>query len=159
MPGALHEPDNLAGQLGQHLLGQQLLVPLGEGPLDELVEFHELHDVTLCSGGTELEQLVVGIQFLHGTEIDTAHPDDDDRHGQVRGRDDGVLRGVHVGDDAVGDDEEHLVVGGAVFMQGGNSGHMVDHWREVGRSVELNRVEGVMVGGHHPGDALAVGAA
>merc|ERR1719193_686406 len=76
----------------------------------------------------------------------------------VGGCDDGVFGGTHVGDDAVGDDEKHLVIGGAVFVQGCNSRDMVDHRREIGRSVELNGVERVMVSCHHPIDALAVGA-
>jgi len=59
VPGTLHEPDNLPGQLGQHLLRQQLLVPPGEGPVHKLVELHELHNVALCNGGANLEKFVV----------------------------------------------------------------------------------------------------
>lgn len=43
-------------------------------------------------------------------------------------------------------------------MHGGDLGHMVDHRGEVGRAVQLDRVEGLVVGCHHPLDALAVGA-
>ena len=87
-----------------------------------------------------------------------------------------MLRRIHVRDDPVGDDEQHLlvgdddddddddddeqhlVVGGLVLVHGGDLGHMVDHRGEVGRAVQLDRVEGLVVGCHHPLDALAVGA-
>lgn len=77
----------------------------------ELPEGHKLHDVP--HGGlacSRVKSPVVSIQELHGSEICPAYSDNDDRHGQTGGVDDGTACLIHVCDYSVSDDEENVVL-------------------------------------------------
>ena len=72
---------------------------------------YKLHDVShrsLASRGAQAP--VVSVQELHGSEICVPNPNNDDRHGQAGGVDDGIPGLVHVCDDSVSNDEEDKVL-------------------------------------------------
>merc|ERR1712004_728836 len=158
MSSGLHEPNNLVWKLSKHLASQKPFVP---APIaaHEPVEFDELHNVSHCCAPSLLQQCVVRVKLVHGLEVLVANPDDDDRHGKVRRRDYGRLGGLHVANDAVGDDEEHLVVDRVVLEGSGKLGHMVDYRGKIGRAVQLHAVESVVVRGDDPIYAFTVGVA
>ena len=54
----------------------------------------------------------------------------------------------HVGDDAVGDDEEDEVLA-AVAVLAGEVGHVLDHGSEVGRPIQLNLRQTSLIRLHH----------
>lgn len=73
----------------------------------EVLERDKLDDV--AEDGLPLrraQDAVVPVQDLHVREVGVAHADDDDGHGQVGGVHDGLARVRHVGDDAVGQDQQ-----------------------------------------------------
>lgn len=53
---------------------------------------------------------IVSVQHLHVAEVGVPDPDDDDGHREVGGLDDGLPRVGHVGDDAVGQDQQDEVL-------------------------------------------------
>lgn len=98
--------DHLLRHLGQDALGQRFL-----GSVLELSERHELDDVSdgrLARRGAQTAPVTV--EKLHGTEVGTAHPDDDDGHGQLGGINQSLSGLVEVRDHTVGDDEEHKIL-------------------------------------------------
>lgn len=93
------------------LLCKACLDGSGGGPLVRKVpEGHELDDVPGGEAAVGGEPPAVPVQLVHGREVVRAHAYDDDGEGQDGGGDDGRLRLLEVGDDAVGDDEEDKVV-------------------------------------------------
>lgn len=77
----------------------------------ELSERHELDDVSdgrLARRGAQTAPVTV--EKLHGAEVGTAHPDDDDGHGQLGGINQSLSGLVEVRDHTVGDDEEHKIL-------------------------------------------------
>lgn len=77
----------------------------------EISEGHKLDDI---SGGDitcgRTQQFVVTVKELHGVKVCPTHTHYDDRHGQPRGRHNRGTGLVHVCDDSVCDDEQHVVV-------------------------------------------------
>lgn len=77
----------------------------------KLPEWHKLDNVSHGGfAGQRPQTSIVSIQELHSCEVRVAHSNDDDRHGQPGGVDDGAAGLVHVCDDSVGDDEEDEVL-------------------------------------------------
>lgn len=77
----------------------------------ELPEWHKLDDVS--HGGLarlRAQTSIVSIQELHGTEVCPPYSDNDDRHGQTRGVDDGAACIIHVCDHSVSDDQQNVVL-------------------------------------------------
>lgn len=77
----------------------------------EVTKGDELDDVPedrLSFGGTQ--DPVIAVQHLHVAEVGVPDSNDDDRHGEVGGLDDGLPRVRHVGDDAVRQDEQDEVL-------------------------------------------------
>ena len=62
-PLCLHPADDLGGDLGQHLLGEELLVP-DVAAADELAHLDELHDVAL--GGAARVTQYLAVRVLEG---------------------------------------------------------------------------------------------
>ena len=89
------------------------------------------------------EQAVIGIQSIHSVEIRISDADDDDAHRKIGSVDDGVHGVGHVGDDAVGYDEKHVVIV-AAHVGGCDCRHVVYDRGEVGRSVQLDRTNGIL---------------
>ncbi len=98
---------------------------------------HKLNDIAQCFFIPVGKQAVIGIQGIHGIEIRVSDADDDNAHRQIGSIDDGVDGVGHVGDDAIGDDEKHIVIV-AAHVGGGDSRHVADNRGEVGRSIQLN---------------------
>lgn len=85
--------------------------PSADTHMFEVLEGDELDDVAqdrLALGRPQ--DPVVAVQDLHVGEVGVAHADDDDGHGEVGGVHDGLPRVGHVGDDAVGQDEQDEVL-------------------------------------------------
>lgn len=132
----------------------------------EVAEGDELDDVPedgLSFGRPQ--DPVVAVQHLHVAEVGVPDPDDDDGHGEVGGLDDGLPGVGHVGDDAVGQDQQDEVLlkqkvevgldgesgSRPTFLQeeaphhgllgvdllGGGLGHLLDDGSDVGGTVEL----------------------
>ena len=77
----------------------------------EVAEGDELDDVPEDGLSFRRSQdPVVAVQHLHVAEVGVPDPDDDDRHGEVGGLDDGLPRVGHVGDDAVRQDQQDEVL-------------------------------------------------
>lgn len=77
----------------------------------EVLERDKLDDV--AEDGLPLwraQDPIVPVQDLHVREVGVSHADDDDGHGQVGGVHDGLARVCHVGDDAVGQDQQDEVL-------------------------------------------------
>lgn len=90
--------------------------PLGEVPLPatyvlELTEGHELDNVPerrLTPRGAQ--DPIIPVQDLHVREVSIAHPNDDDRHGQVGGPHNGLSGVRHVRYYTVREDEQDVVL-------------------------------------------------
>lgn len=77
----------------------------------EVPEGHKLDDVSkdrLSLGRPQ--NPIITIQHLHVTEVSVPHSDDDDRHGEVGGVDNGLPGVSHVCDDTVCQDQQDEVL-------------------------------------------------
>ena len=116
---------------------------------DELLHFHKLDDVSLCSPSSERQEAVIRIQFIHGRKILRSNSNNDDRKWQIRRINNGALRCLKVRYDPIGDDEEDKVVAGVCLVGTGEPGHVSYDGGEVGGAVQLDRVQGLVVGRQH----------
>ena len=138
---------HLAGNLGEHSSCQRLLAP-PPVPRQELRQLHKLDDVPLGLLTLVRQPLAVPVKDVHRAEVLVANSDNDHRHWQAGRIDEGFLGLVEVRDDAVGEDEEDKVVGSIILVGGSKPCHVVDHWREVSRPIQLHSVQGVVVGSY-----------
>lgn len=86
-------------------------IKVGAAAYFKISEGDKLDDVScgdITSGWTQ--QFVITIKELHRTEVCPAHAHDNDRHGQMRGLDNGSACLVHVCDHSICDDEQHIVL-------------------------------------------------
>lgn len=77
----------------------------------EVPKWHKLDNVSkhrLALGRPQ--DAIITIQHLHVTKISVAHPDDDDRHGEVGGVDNGLSGVSHVCDDAIRQDQQDEIL-------------------------------------------------
>ena len=103
-----HPLDELIWDFIENFFGQHFLIP--GVPANKLPELDKLNDVASGNVTSGSEKLLVRIELLHGREVLVADPDDDDRHGERWGSNDGVLGGLEIGDDAVGQNEKDEVL-------------------------------------------------
>lgn len=76
----------------------------------EVVEWHELNNVSQDRFSfRRAEYSIIPIQHLHVAEIRVAHADDDDRHGQVGGVDDGLSCVCHICDHSICQDQQYKI--------------------------------------------------
>ena len=147
---------HLPGNLGEDSSCQRLPAP-SPAPGQELRQLHKLDDVPLCLLTLVRQPLPVPVKDVHRAEVLVANSDNDHRHWQAGRIDEGFLGLVEVRDDAVGEDEEDKVIGSITLVGGSKSCHVVDHWREVSRPIQLDSVEGVVVGSYDSFNASTKG--
>jgi len=135
-----HPGSDLARDLGQHRLGQELVTPTSRWE-KKPPELHELNNVSSATPRLG----VIAIQLLHLGKIFIADSDNDDgdgQHGDIPQQGFGLFEICY---EAISDDEEDKVVGRILSVSLSKLSDMSDDGTEVSGSIELNTVQSSLI--------------
>jgi hypothetical protein len=142
-----HELEQLARQFHQCFLCQKMRVVF------KLVEGNELNDISLgvlVPSSTE-KGLVVTIKCLHVWEVSISNTNNDNGHGVARTSHNLINCLSHVVNDTVCDDQQNLKL---LVLEVSRIClnvviHLVQNWSEMGRAIQINMLQTVLVVGNH----------